>query len=144
MTSLQNIYVSCSIPDLHVNVSNWVTSIGGEDKLRLFNAGQPCGANGIPCGSLDLCPATPGVVGTVLSANAGQQCNTGGNKNPDSIVFTITYDQVTIQMNGDFEDFTNSATEVNNFSFVWVSPRKVKAFLNHKLCVLKLNRSEAS
>jgi len=96
--------------DLVTSIKSWVDQIG-ISKLRLFNGGQPCGPNGITCEPINLCPDDPQVQVKVMSVNVGQQC-VSGNKNIDSIVFKVTYGSTSIMMNGDFEDFTSSASEV--------------------------------
>ena len=117
LTGLQNIYITCTAADLPAAVSNWVTAIGATNKLRLFNSGQPCGPTGVPCGYLDLCPSDNTVTAKVLAANSGQQCAlSNGNKNIDSVVFSLRYGSVKVHMNGDFEDFGSSASEVKPLS----------------------------
>ncbi|CAD5113216.1 DgyrCDS2400 [Dimorphilus gyrociliatus] len=79
-------------------------------KVREFNSGDHCGANGVSCNAVDLCPAFDGVVGVVMNVNAGQNCE-DGNKNIDSIVMKVTFNEVSVLLTGDFEDETTSASE---------------------------------
>lgn len=111
LSGLTDIYVSCTFNEMVTNVQNWINNIGAAGKLRVFNGGATCGSSGGPsCGTINLCPNDPGVTTSVLSANAGLQCVTG-NKNIDSVVIGIKYGTFSLQMNGDFEDFTTAQGE---------------------------------
>jgi hypothetical protein len=93
------------------DIKNWVNDIDAFDKVTPFNGGSTCGSSGGPaCGFIDLCPGDAGISTQVLSVNAGQQCTTG-NKNIDSVVIGITYNSFKVQLNGDFEDFTEADSE---------------------------------
>ena len=114
MSNLQNIYISKTNEELPPVLQNWVNEMGGTSKLRIFNRGNQCGANNVSCGELDLCPNTP-IVARVLSVNAGKACKQGGDhENVNSIVFSVNYKSVKVQMNGDFED-CSSKDSVKNF-----------------------------
>jgi hypothetical protein len=95
------------------DIKDWVNAINAFDKVTPFNGGLKCGssASGSPaCGFIVLCPDDPAVSTQVLSVNAGEQC-TSGNKNIDSVVIGITYNSFKVQLNGDFEDFTEADNE---------------------------------
>jgi beta-lactamase superfamily II metal-dependent hydrolase len=111
LSGLTNIYVSCTYNEMVTDIKNWVNDIDALDKVTPFNGGSTCGSSGGPaCGNIDLCPGDAGISTQVLSVNAGEQC-TEGNKNVDSVVIGITYNSFKVQLNGDFEDFTESDNE---------------------------------
>lgn len=111
ISRLKEIYISCTYDNMVAVMQTWLGLFpNGQSMLRLFNGGQTCGPNGIPCETINLCPSDPDVIVKVMGANLGQQC-TGGNKNIDSTVIKVTYGDVSIMFNGDFEDFTTSWTE---------------------------------
>lgn len=114
LSGLQFIYVSCVFNNMVSDIQNWVNDIGARNKVTPFNNGGTCGSSGGPsCGFVDLCPRDAGITTQVLSVNAGQQC-TSGNKNIDSVVIGITYGSFKLQLNGDFEDFTEADNEVGH------------------------------
>jgi len=108
MGALQNIYVSCTIAGMSTAVTNWLNSISATNKVRTFNGGRACGPNGVSCGNIPLCPANPAVQVQVMAVNMAD-CD-DSNKNIDSVVFKVTYNQVSLYFNGDFEDRTSSQT----------------------------------
>lgn len=108
--ALENIYVSCTADDAPTLLQNWLQNNNLYSKIKEFANGNHCGANGEPCNGVELCPPSDRVECLVLSANAGQHCESG-NKNIDSIVLKITLNKVSILMTGDFEDETSSSNE---------------------------------
>lgn len=118
LKELDNIYISCTPGDMNVTLHNWINTIGVSNKLRVFNGGHTCGSsNGKPCENITLCPGNPEIVARVLSANAAN-CN-NSNKNIDSIVIGIRFKNFSMQLNGDFEDFTSSVKEVTQLKCLW-------------------------
>jgi len=114
LSGLTDFYMSCTYDEMVTDIQNWINDIGAIDKLRPFNGGSTCGSSGGPaCGSIDLCPGDAGIFTQVLSVNAGLQCTTG-NKNIDSVVIGITYNSFSVQLNGDFEDFTEADSEASD------------------------------
>ena len=111
LPELQNIYISCTAADMAQTMIDWVNAINGTDLLREFNAGGPCGPTGTSCGTIDVCPNDPGIAMAVLSANLGQHCTDGGNKNIDSIVVKLSWGSVSVLLPGDFEDETSDLSE---------------------------------
>jgi len=90
----------------------WINSIGAKHKVRMFKKGHACGSsNGKTCEKITLCPRNHEIKTRVLSANAAN-CNSS-NKNIDSIVIGIKFKNFTVQLNGDFEDFTENSKEVS-------------------------------
>lgn len=69
--------------------------------------------NGVACGFIDLCPSHPAIQTKILSANYGEQCSKGskGNANIDSIVLKLIHGEVSVLLNGDFEDFYPTQNE---------------------------------
>jgi hypothetical protein len=110
LSNLENVYISCTMETMRDDIGDWLDDLEARDKVKTFNGGQPCGMNGESCGFIPLCPNNPEVVAKVMSANYGNQC-LDGNFNIDSIVIKITYDDVSILLNGDFEDFTSNWSE---------------------------------
>jgi beta-lactamase superfamily II metal-dependent hydrolase len=106
MRNLKNIYISETIATLPDPIRKWINDTNSINKVRVFNGGDQCGPNKVPCGNIDLCPRNGGIVAKVLSVNAGKTCPgpPGENDNVNSIVFSIKFDRVKVQLNGDFED----------------------------------------
>lgn len=109
LSGLTNIYISCTYNTLPSALQTWLTSIGAVNKVRTFNGGAPCGPFRANCGNINLCPSNPSVVTKVFGANL-ENC-VGTNRNIDSIVFKVTYNQVSVFFNGDFEDSTSNENE---------------------------------
>jgi len=109
LTGLTNIYITCTANDLSSTIRTWITSVQGDNKIRLFNNGQACGPNLPACSAFNLCPGESRIQTKVMAANL-EKC-VKNNVNIDSIVFKITYNQVSIMFNGDFEDATTNQNE---------------------------------
>jgi hypothetical protein len=109
LTSLENIYVSCTLGHMPAAIMDWIADIQGAALVRVANDGQPCGPNGVPCGQMNLCPGDPSVTVNYMAANLGA-CVTA-NTNVDSIFFKLTHNEVSIIFNGDFEDLTTDPEE---------------------------------
>jgi len=108
LSGLTNVYTSCTYASMPAALQNWLTAIGAVNKVRTFNGGAPCGPFRPVCGALNLCPGNAAVVTKVFGANL-ENC-VGTNRNIDSVVFKVTYNQVSVFFNGDFEDSTSSET----------------------------------
>lgn len=97
---------------MDASLYRWISSIGAKHKVRMFKKGHTCGSsNGKTCEKIILCPGNKEIKTRVLSANAAN-CNSS-NKNIDSIVIGIKFKNFTVQLNGDFEDFTENSKEVS-------------------------------
>ncbi|ELT89866.1 hypothetical protein CAPTEDRAFT_200554 [Capitella teleta] len=110
MGGLENVFISCTADVMASPIGDWLQDIGASEKLRTFNDGRACGMNGVDCGSVPLCPNDETIRAKVMAANYGDQCE-GGNPNIDSVVIKIVYDEVSVLLNGDFEDFTSDWSE---------------------------------
>ena len=110
LENVQNMYITCQDEDMHDALYTWVTLMEMSSSLRMFNGGLACGPNGISCGNLDLCPGDSRVTARVLAANLGGNCVTG-NRNVDSILFKLSFGEVSVMMTGDFEDETTDWDE---------------------------------
>ena len=110
VANVQNVYISCALIHMHDRMKIWITEMRLTRAIRTFNRGFPCGPNGISCGNLDLCPRDPRITAKVLAANMGQNC-ARGNKNIDSLLFKLSWGDVSVLMTGDFEDATSDWNE---------------------------------
>lgn len=106
MGALQNVYVSCTAAGMTSALTGWLRDIQAENKVRTFNGGRACGPNGQSCGTMNLCPGNSAINFRVMAVNMAD-CD-DSNKNIDSVVFKVTYNQVSVFFNGDFEDRTSS------------------------------------
>lgn len=110
LSGLENVFISCTEETMASAIGDWLSEIDAWDKVRVFNDGNACGMNGIDCGNIPLCPNSPDIEAKVMSANYGEQC-VEGNPNIDSVVIKVVYGEVSILLNGDFEDFTTNWSE---------------------------------